>query len=140
MSDPRFDRFLSAAAFGVVGASADRAKYGNKVLRCYLQHGRRAIPVNPSGGVIEGVPSVAAVAELPPEVTSLSLITPPVVSERVVAEALARGIRNLWFQPGAASPAAVAAAEAGGGIVIADGSCVLVVLGFRNEWVPTEAH
>jgi len=32
------ETFLKAEAFGVVGASEDRSKYGNKVLRCYLQN------------------------------------------------------------------------------------------------------
>ena len=135
-ADPRIARFLSTQAFGVVGASADRSKYGNKVLRCYLQHGRRAIPVNPGAEVIEGVPCVASVAQLPAEVTSLSIITPPAVSEQVVTQAHARGIRQLWLQPGAESPAVVAACERGGGICIADGSCLLVVLGYRDDWVP----
>ncbi|MDF1555540.1 MAG: CoA-binding protein [Deferrisomatales bacterium] len=136
MPDPRIARFLSARAFGVVGASADRAKYGNKVLRCYLQHGRRAIPVNPRAASVEGVACVPSVADLPEEVTSLSIITPPAISERVVTAALARGIRNLWLQPGAESPAAVAACEAARDNCIADGSCLLVVLGYRDDWAP----
>ena len=41
-------RFLESPAYGVVGASPHRHKYGNKVLRCYQQNGRRAIPVNPN--------------------------------------------------------------------------------------------
>ncbi len=41
------EAFLEGSAFAVVGASADRSKYGNKRLRCYLQHGRQAVPVNP---------------------------------------------------------------------------------------------
>ena len=136
MLDDRFDQFLAAAAFGVVGASADRAKYGNKVLRCYLQHGRRVIPVNPRAASIEGLACVPSVADLPEDVTSLSIITPPAVSEQVVTQALARGIRNLWLQPGAESPAAIAACEEAGGNCIADGSCVLVVLGYRDDWMP----
>ncbi|HSH71099.1 MAG TPA: CoA-binding protein [Deferrisomatales bacterium] len=134
--DPRIARFLSAQGFGVVGASADRAKYGNKVLRCYLQHGRHAIPVNPRSASVEGVACVPSVADLPEAVTSLSIITPPAISEHVVTEALARGIRNLWLQPGAESPAAVAVCEAAGGNCIADGSCLLVVLGYRDDWEP----
>lgn len=136
MPDPRIARFLAAAAFGVVGASADRAKFGNKVLRCYLQHGRQAMPVNPRATHIEGVACVPSVADLPEEVTSLSLITPPAISERIVSQALARGIRNLWLQPGAESPAAIDACAAAGGNCIADGSCLLVVLGYRDDWVP----
>ncbi len=45
----RIDRFLSAEAFGVVGASAKPHKYGNKVLRCYLQNQQKVVPINPCG-------------------------------------------------------------------------------------------
>ncbi|MBE0618152.1 MAG: CoA-binding protein [Proteobacteria bacterium] len=131
-TEERIRQFLRASAFCVVGASADREKFGNKVLRCYLQNGRQAYPVNPREKLIEGLPCAASVAELPEEVTSISIITPPPVTERVVEEAVARGIRNLWMQPGAESPAAVVRCGELGLNVIADGSCVLVVLGFRE--------
>lgn len=131
--DEKIAAFLAAPAFGVAGASKDRAKYGNKVLRCYLQNGRRAIPVNPVEKEIEGVPCVHAVNELPEGVESLSVITPPRVTDTVVAHAIERGIRHIWMQPGAESPAAIAAAEAAGINVIADGSCLLVVLHYHDH-------
>lgn len=127
------ERFLSSPAFGVVGASARRHKYGNKVLRCYQQNGRRAIPVNPREPQIEGVTSVASVLDLPDEVKSLSIITPPAVTERVIGEAIRKGIQHVWMQPGAESDKAVADCVAAGITVIADGSCVLVVLGYRER-------
>ena len=67
MTDVRdpIDRFLDSPAFGVVGASPRRYKYGNKVLRCYQQNGRRAIPVNPRESVIEGTACVANVTNRP---------------------------------------------------------------------------
>lgn len=126
-------RFLSSSAYGVVGASPRRHKYGNKVLRCYQQANRRAIPVNPHESEIEGVACAASVLELPDEVKSLSIITPPAVTERVVEEAIRKGIEHVWMQPGAESDRAVAACEAAGINVIADGSCVLVVLGYRER-------
>ena len=128
--DQRIELFLSSPAFGVVGASSNRAKYGNKVLRCYLQHNRRAIPVNPGEELIEGIPCVAKVGDLPPDVASISVITPPAVTEKVVPAAIARGIRNIWMQPGAESETAVAECRRQGVNVIADGSCLLVVLGY----------
>lgn len=132
-TEERIRRFLDSSAFGVVGASADRSKYGNKVLRCYTQNGRRVFPVNPRERTVEGLPCLAGVADLPDEVASISVITPPAVTERVVEEAIARGVRNVWMQPGAESPAAVDRCEEAGVNVVADGSCVLVVLGFRDE-------
>jgi predicted CoA-binding protein len=131
-ADP-ITRFLASPAFGVVGASPRRHKYGNKVLRCYQQAGRRAIPVNPRETEIEGAACVASVLELPDDVKSLSVITPPAVTERVVEEAISKGIEHVWMQPGAESDQAVAACEAAGINVIADGSCVLVVLGYRER-------
>lgn len=129
----QIDQFLSAAAFGVAGASANRQKYGNRVLRCYLQNGKRAVPVNPKETEIEGIACVASVDTLPADVTSLSMITPPAVTEQLVPKAIAHGIRNIWMQPGAESPAAVALCREKGINVIADGSCLLVVLGYHDH-------
>lgn len=129
---PEIKAFLASAAFGVVGASANRRKYGNKVLRCYLQNGYRAFPVNPGASAVEGIGCVSAVAELPDEVEAISIITPPPVTEAIVIEAIARGIRHIWMQPGAESPAAVKMALDAGINVIADGSCLLVVIGYRE--------
>ena len=131
--DERIAEFLAAPAFGVAGASKNRDKYGNKVLRCYQLNGRKVVPVNPVEAEIEGVACVTSVSELPAEVQSLSIITPPQVTERVVEQAIAKGIRNIWMQPGAQSTAAIAACEQAGINLIADGSCVLVVLGYREH-------
>jgi predicted CoA-binding protein len=128
----QIEQFLSSEAFGVVGASSRRDKYGNKVLRCYQQHGRVAIPVHPVEKEIEGEAVIAAVSDLPKTVASLSLITPPQVTEKIVVQAAAAGIKNIWMQPGAESPAAVKFCEQQGLNVIADGSCILVVLGFSG--------
>ena len=129
----RIDTFLAADAFGVVGASAKQHKYGNKVLRCYLQNHHEAVPVNPFEKEIEGHLCVPSVEHLPDHVSSISVITPPPVTEQVVQQAIARGIRNIWMQPGAESDAAVEAAASAGLNVIADGSCLLVVLGYYEH-------
>ena len=91
------------------------------------------IPVNPVEAEIDGVACVKSVSDLPAEAQSLSIITPPPVTDQVVAQAIAKGVRNIWMQPGAQSPAAIAACEQAGVNVIADGSCVLVVLGYREH-------
>ncbi len=131
--DSRIEKFLTAKAFGVAGASTNRAKYGNRVLRCYLQNGLKAIPINPRADTIEDVPCVASVADLPADVKSLSVITPPKITEEVVEAAIAKGIENIWMQPGAESAAAVDRCRQAGINVIADGSCLLVVMGFREH-------
>lgn len=129
----RIDTFLGAQAFGVVGASSKPHKYGNKVLRCYQQNQRIVVPVNPVEEQIEGLVCVTSVSDLPDNVSSISIITPPQVTEKVVEQAIAKGIRNLWMQPGAESALAVSACNEAGINVIADGSCVLVVMGYRDH-------
>lgn len=129
----RIEQFLSTSAFAVAGASTNRDKYGNKVLRCYLQHDLRVVPVNPHASSVEGVASVTRVADLPEDIQSLSIITPPDITEQVVEQAIAKGIRHIWMQPGAQSARAVARCEEAGINLIADGSCLLVVLGYHES-------
>lgn len=126
-------KFLEAQIFGVVGASVDRSKYGNKVMRCYQMKGLRVVPVNPKEREVEGVMCVASVSDLPAEVSSISVITPPAVTERVVDEAVLKGVKNIWMQPGAESQVAIEKCVKAGINVIADGSCILVVLGYRDH-------
>ncbi|MEQ9318482.1 MAG: CoA-binding protein [Polyangiaceae bacterium] len=128
MSTDAIRDFLAGDRFAVVGASSDRRKFGNRVLRCYLQHGKEALPVNPKGEPIEGVESYARLADLPAGVHGVSVITPPDVSERIVDEAHERGLTRVWFQPGAESREAIERARAHGMTVIAGGPCVLVEL------------
>ncbi|MGB6043049.1 MAG: CoA-binding protein [Pirellulales bacterium] len=131
--DANVEEFLAGAPHAVVGASQDRAKYGNKVLRVYLQHDRGVFPVHPSAKEIEGLIAYPDLAALPEPIHGISVITPPPVTERVVQQAVDLGIKHIWMQPGAESEAAVEWAEQNGINVIAGGPCLLVVLGFRDE-------
>lgn len=131
-SDPRVEAFLSGAPVAVVGASADRSKYGNKVLRCYLQDGREAVPVNPRAQEVEGQLAFPDLTSVQGPLHGVSVITPPAITEQVVEEMGALGIQHVWMQPGAESPAAISRAEELGMNVISGGPCVLVVLGFRE--------
>lgn len=124
----QIETFLAAKAFGVVGASEDPDKYGHLCYVCLLNHGRTAYPINPRAKTILGHTAYPNVAALPEKVESISVITPPQVTEKVVGEAIAAGVKNIWMQPGAESPAAVEKAEKAGLNVIAGGPCLLVVM------------
>lgn len=129
----RIQDFLAGSVYAVAGASQDRAKYGNKVLRCYLQHGRRAYAVNPRETEVEGVACVPTLAALPEPVHGLSIITPPPVTEKLVEAAQAAGITRIWMQPGAESPRAIQRCRDLGISLVANGPCLLVVLGYRED-------
>jgi predicted CoA-binding protein len=132
-SQDKIKTFLSGKRFAVVGASQDRAKYGNKVLRAYRQNNLEAVPVNPTADKIEGVKAFRDLASIPDSIDGVSIVTPPPVTEQVVKQALALGIRNIWMQPGAESHDAIELAEQAGANVIAGGPCVLVALKYREE-------
>lgn len=126
------DDFLAGRVYAVVGASVNREKYGNKVLRCYMQNDRVPWPVHPTEEEIEGITCSQDLGSLPEDVRGVSIITPPEVTEQVVEDAARAGIKRLWMQPGAESEAAVARAKELGMSVISGGPCLLVALGFKE--------
>ena len=130
--DDAIEAFFAGNSFAVVGASGDREKYGNKVLRSYLQAGRRVYAVNPKPGKIEGLRTYPDLASLPERVHGVSIITPPAVTVGIVEQAARAGIRHLWMQPGAESDEAIRKAEELGLELIHSGPCVLVLQGFRD--------
>lgn len=130
--DDRIKSFLDSGPYAVVGASSDRDKYGNKVLRAYLQRGMEVYPINPRAEQIEGLKAYPSLAAVPAQVRAISVITPPAITEQVVEAAAAAGVRLVWMQPGAESELAVAKAEALGMEVIAGRPCFLVVAHYRE--------
>ncbi len=129
----RIDLFLAGTPHAVVGASRERSKYGNKVLRAYLQNERDVYPVNPNAKEVEGLEAFPDLASVPQPVHGISVITQPNVTERIVEEAAELGVKNIWMQPGAESETAVKRAEELGMNVIAGGPCALVTLRYRED-------
>jgi predicted CoA-binding protein len=102
------------------------------VLRAYLQHGFDAVPINPGGGEIEGLTAYSDLKSLPATVDGISIITPPPVTEKVVEQAVALGIKHIWMQPGAESARAIETAQRAGANLIAGGPCLLVAIGYHE--------
>ncbi|KAH8590543.1 CoA binding domain-containing protein [Bisporella sp. PMI_857] len=132
--------FFSAPHFAVVGASNDPAKFGHKIFQWYTAHSLPATPINPSSPTITTTtppgshPTVASLSALPnPAETSVSIITPPKVTVKVLEEAKKLGIKGVWLQPGTFDDEILAqalkdfpAAVGGDGGRGGEGWCVLV--------------
>ncbi|HYF98152.1 MAG TPA: CoA-binding protein [Coxiellaceae bacterium] len=131
--EPRIRQFFSSEAYGVVGASANRHKIGNQVLRCYLQKGKKVYPINLHEKFIEGLACVAKISDLPNTVKSISVITQPEVTEKIVDEAIQKGIQNIWMQPGSESKLAIEKCMQNHINIIDNGVCILQELGFRDD-------
>ncbi|KAF8938755.1 hypothetical protein BGZ58_000205 [Dissophora ornata] len=122
--------FFSSAEqkFAVVGASTNRSKFGNKVLRWYIDNGYTAVPVNPREKTIESLVCAPNLSSLPgnPADYHVSIITPPAVTKSVLEEAHRNGIQRVWLQPNVDSPEALEYAKEAGIKILAGGPCVLV--------------
>ena len=95
----------------VLGASANRAKFGNKAVRAFVRQGYRVFPVNPRETQIEGLPAFQSVAEVPVRPEMISVYLPPRVLLKLLPEIAAKGCDELWLNPGAESPEVFAEAE-----------------------------
>jgi predicted CoA-binding protein len=70
---------------------------------------------------------------LPIVAESLSIVPPPEVTRRVIADAIVVGVKNIWMQPGAEDSEGSQAARDAGLNVIDDGSCILVLLSIERS-------
>jgi len=112
----------------VLGASADRSKFGNKSVRAHQQQGYTVYPVNPKADIIEGLQAYKSLAEVPPgKLDRISVYLPPQVGMAVLPEIAARGCKELWLNPGSDSDELVEAARAKGLNVIQ--ACSIVDVG-----------
>ncbi|MFO0870920.1 MAG: CoA-binding protein [Pirellulales bacterium] len=96
----------------ILGASADRSKYGNKSVRAHRSQGFDVYPVNPKGGEIEGLTVYRSLAEIPVErLDRVSVYLPPAVALAMLPEIAAKGCDELWLNPGSDSAEVVAEAQ-----------------------------
>lgn len=119
------EEFLSQRTLAVVGVSHNRSKFGNMVYRELKSDGYRVLAVNPNSESIEGDPCYPNLKALPEKVDGVVIILPPAQSEKIVQEANEAGIRRIWLQQGAESPAAVRYCTEHGMTVIS-GECILM--------------
>ncbi len=96
----------------VVGASADRRKFGNKAVRAFREAGYRVIPITPRHAEVEGEPAFASVLDFPGTIDMATVYVPPVIGEQVVESLAQKGIGEVWFNPGADAPAVLMRARA----------------------------
>jgi hypothetical protein len=145
----------------VLGASADRHKFGNKCVRAYRDVGYEVYPVNPVEREIEGLPVFRTLAEVPAPLDRISVYLPPALTLALLPEiarasggadatagthpadvegaahraAAARtAATEVWFNPGSADGAVLAEARRLG--IAARPGCSIVDVGRRPGEYP----
>jgi predicted CoA-binding protein len=113
----------------ILGASADRSKFGNKAVRAFLARGYTVYPVNPKGGEIEGLSAFTSLAAIPADVKldRISVYLPPAIGLKSLPEIADRKPGEVWLNPGSESDELVEAAEKQGLNVIQ--ACSIVDIG-----------
>jgi predicted CoA-binding protein len=99
------------ATVAVIGASRERAKYGNRAVRAYLRQGWTVYPVNPNERDVEGLPTYSSISDIPGPVDRATLYVPPAVGLTLLADIKAKGVSEMFLNPGAESDELVAEAE-----------------------------
>jgi predicted CoA-binding protein len=118
----------------ILGASADRSKFGNKSVRAHLSQGYTVYPVNPKGGEVEGLKIYTTLADVPTgKLDRISVYLPPPVLLKALEEIAARGCDELYLNPGTDSQEVLAKAQALGLEPIL--ACSIVDLGVHPEEV-----
>lgn len=89
----------------IMGASADRTKFGNKAVRAYHEVGWRVFPVNPKGGTIEGLPVYPSIGDVPQPLDRVSLYLRPAIGLTVLGDIAAASPHEVYLNPGTADAA-----------------------------------
>ena len=96
----------------VLGASRDRAKYGNKSVRAHARAGWEVFPINPRADEIEGWPVYHSLRDLPIRpIDRVSVYVPPEVGLTLLDDIAACQPREVWLNPGSESDELITAAE-----------------------------
>ena len=115
----------------IIGASADRGKFGNKAVRAFVRQGYTVFPVNPKEAEIEGLPAFKSIAEVPMRPDLISVYLPPAVLLKILPAIAAKGCDEFWLNPGTESDDVLVEAERLGLNVIQ--ACSIVGVGVSPE-------
>jgi predicted CoA-binding protein len=126
MNEPGLIRDLLSATrtIAVFGYSARPDRPSNSVSRILRAHGYRVIPVNPAlhGEIVEGERSYERLVEIPKDanVGFVDVFRRGEFLDAVVYDAVAAGIKAIWFQLDLGNVAAAERADAAGLKVVWD--------------------
>ena len=101
----------AAKTVAIIGASANRSKFGNKALRAFERQGYRVLAINPNESEVEGHKTYASVLDVPESIDMATVYVPGRVGVQVMADLAKKGVQEVWLNPGADDDAVVARAK-----------------------------
>ena len=85
----------------IIGASSNRAKFGNKALRAFASKGYTVVPINPTETEVEGHRAYASVMDVPGPIDMATIYVPGPIGVGVMDDLAKKGIPEVWLNPGA---------------------------------------
>ena len=92
-----FEPLFYPKSLAIIGASSEPSKFGNIILRSIMEIGYRGkiYPVNPQGGVINGLKVYGSLHEIPGDLDFAILTIPAPAVRGALEECLRRGIKGV---------------------------------------------
>jgi hypothetical protein len=118
-------QFVAEKTIAVVGASATGKGFGSFAYSELKKKGYRVMANHPTASAVHGDRCWPSFAALPEPVERALVVVKPDAAEAVLRAAAAAGVRRIWLQQGAESPAALKAAEELG-LDVVHGQCILM--------------
>ena len=123
--------FLRQKRLAIVGVSRNPKDFSRTLFREFLKRGYDPVPVNPQAEEVEGRRCFGRLVDIDPPVEAALLMTSPQLTEKVAADCVEAGVRQVWMYRaiglGRIRPNAVALCRAKG-IGVIEGFCPLMFL------------
>ena len=119
------NEFMGQKNIAVAGVSRTKHKFGNTIFNELAKKGVNVYPVNPNLDEFEGMKCYKSIESLPADVTGILFNTKPAVTAKLIREAEAKGIKNIWLQQGSADKNTIAENENSASNIVS-GQCILM--------------
>ena len=104
----------SGDTWAVVGLSSNRGRAAYGVAQVLQRFGKRIVPVHPKAETVHGEQGYASLADIPFDVDVVDVFVNSDLAGPIADEAVAKGVRAVWFQLGVIDQAAYDRTRAAG--------------------------
>lgn len=94
----QINNFFKSKTLAIAGVSRNEKKFGNVVFQELQKKEYTVIPINPNTSEINGQKCLNSVEELPSDIMSLLITTPKKQTDKILKQAIQKGIKNIWVQ------------------------------------------
>ena len=126
------DDFLAQKRIAIAGISRDSASDSMRLFEELVRRGYDVVPVNPKMPQVQGRRCFARMQDIQPPVDAVLVMTPSEVTESIVNDCAAAGIRRVWMYRGAIGKGSVSAKAVAfcqeRGIQLVPGQCPFMFL------------